>query len=554
MRRTHETQVLIVGAGPVGLTLAMDLAWRGIDVIVIELRDIREPPRIRSNHVSARSMEIFRRLGVAGKLREVGLPADYSNDVSFRTTMTGIEIARIPIPSRAARFTAKDGLDTWWPTPEPPHRVNQIYIEPVLRAHAAAMPRVRILYRCELRDFVQNETGVVATICDRASGNNFSVGATYLVGCDGGRSVVRKKIGSRLNGIAAIQRVQSTYIRAPDLLRLAPDEPAWIYHSLNPRRCGTVFAIDGREAWLVHNFLHENEHQSVDRDWAIRTILGVDREFHYEVISNEDWVGRRLVADRFRDRRVFICGDAAHLWIPTAGYGMNAGIADATDLSWLIAAVLNGWAPAAILDAYEAERRPITEQVSRFAMNLAVSNIALRKTVPPEIEFPGPAGDTARARIGNEFYDLNVQQYCAGGLNFGYFYDASPIIAYDGAAQPTYTMTEFTPSSVPGCRAPHLWLDGHRSLYDALGPEYTLLRFDHSISISGFVDAAARRRLPLAVIDIDCAEARTLYACNLALVRPDQHVAWRGETEPAVCVDLIDQVRGALAAPVRKVA
>ena len=246
MSRTLESSVLIVGAGPVGLTLAMDLAWRGIDVIVIEFRHAGESPRIRSNHVSARSMEIFRRLGVASKLREIGLPADYPNDVVFRTAMTRIELARILIPSRATRFTAKDGLDTWWPTPEPPHRVNQIYLEPVLRAHAATMPGVRILHRCRLEDFVQNETGVVTTVRDLATGNDFSIASVYLVGCDGGKSTVRKKIGARLCGTAVIQRVQSTYICAPDLQALLPGEPAWVYQSLNPKRCGTVFAIDGR--------------------------------------------------------------------------------------------------------------------------------------------------------------------------------------------------------------------------------------------------------------------------------------------------------------------
>jgi 2-polyprenyl-6-methoxyphenol hydroxylase-like FAD-dependent oxidoreductase len=545
MRRTlDEASVLVVGAGPVGLTLAMDLAWRGIDVLIIELRDHKEPPRIRSNHVSARSMEIFRRLGVAGKVREAGLPADYPNDVSFRTTMTGIELSRIPIPSRATRVTTKHGLDTWWPTPEPPHRVNQIYLEPVLRAHVVAMPRVRMFHRCQLEDYVQSESGVVATVRDLSTGNVFSVASAYLVGCDGGRSIVRKKLGARLNGTSIIQRVQSTYIRALELLGLLAGPPAWICHSLNPRRSGTVFAIDGREKWLVHNHLYDDE--PIDRDWAIRMILGVGTDFRYEVISHEDWVGRRLVADRFRDRRVFVCGDAAHLWIPYAGYGMNAGIADATNLSWLLAGVLKGWASPTILDAYEAERRPITEQVSHFAMNLALSNIALRKEIPPEIEMPGAAGDAVRARVGKQFYDLNVQQYCAGGLNFGYFYDASPIIAYDGEAQPAYTMAEFTSSSVPGCRAPHIWLDGGRSLYDALGPEYTLLRLDPMVRISSVVEAAARRRVPLTILDIAMADAPATYGYKLVLVRPDQHIGWRGDKEPIDCVDLIDHLRGAV--------
>jgi 2-polyprenyl-6-methoxyphenol hydroxylase-like FAD-dependent oxidoreductase len=552
--RIIETRVLVVGAGPVGLTLAVDLAWRGVDVVVIEMRAAAEAPRIRSNHVSARSMEVFRRLGLAAKLRAAGLPADYPNDVSFRTTATGIELARIPIPSRARRYTATDGPDTWWPTPEPPHRMNQIYLEPVLHAHAAAQPRIRILHRSRLEMFSQDELGVVATIRDLETGDALSVACDYLVGCDGGRSAVRKLIGAKLIGTPVVQRVQSTYIRAPQLLALMR-RPAWLCQVLNPRRCGTVFAIDGRETWIVHNFLDEDETaQSVDRDWAIRTILGVGPDFRYEVISREDWVGRRFVADRFRDRRAFICGDAAHLWIANAGYGMNAGIADAVALSWQVAAVLNGWALPAMLDAYDAERRPITEQVSRFAMELALKTIEQRRATPAEIEMPGAAGDAVRARIGREAYDYHVQQYCCGGLNFGYFYDQSPIVAYDGDPQPGYTMYDFTPSSVPGCRAPHLWLRDGRSLYDRLGPDYTLLRLDPHTPIGRVAEAAQRRGVPLAVIDVESPEAQQLYQRNLVLVRPDQHVAWRGKREPADAVGLIDLIRGASASHARRVA
>jgi 2-polyprenyl-6-methoxyphenol hydroxylase-like FAD-dependent oxidoreductase len=551
MNRTIETQVLIVGAGPVGLTLAIDLASRGINVIITELRHAAEPPRIRSNHVSARTMEIFRRLGIAQAVRKLGLPDDYPNDISFRTTVTGIELARIPIPSRARRYSATEGPDTWWPTPEPPHRINQTYLEPLLLAHAASQPRIRILHRSCVEEFAQSETGVVATVRDLDSDDTFFVAGDYLVGCDGGKSIVRKKIGATLVGTPVIQRVQSTFIRAPGLLSLAPGDPAWHYLLRNPRRCGMLFAIDGKETWIVHNQLEDDEpeYDSVDRDWAIRTILGVGADFRYELISKEDWVGRRLVADRFRDRRVFICGDAAHLWIPYAGYGMNAGIADAVDLSWLIAATVNGWASPAILNAYEAERRPITEQVSRFAMDFALKNIALQRDTPPEIEMPGHGGDAVRARIGKEACDLNVQQFCCGGLNFGYFYDASPIIAYDGEPHPVYTMSDFTPSTVPGCRAPHLWLPDGRSLYDALGPEYTLLRFDPAVRISGLLGAAARRSVPLSVVDIEAPDAHALYAFSLVIVRPDQHVAWRSDEESSMPGELIDLVRGASTVP-----
>jgi hypothetical protein len=260
------------------------------------------------------------------------------------------------------------------------------------------------------------------------------------------------------------------------------------------------------------------------------------------------------VADRFRDRRVFICGDAAHLWMPAGGYGMNAGIADAANLSWLIAATLSGWASSAILDAYESERQPVTDQVSRFTMESGSKITQQRREIPAEIEWLGPVGEAARARIGKEAYDLDVERQCCGGLNFGYFYEGSPIIAYDRAPHPAYTMHDFTSSTVPGCRAPHLWLDDGRSLYDAFGPGYTLIRLDPTVRVSGIVEAAAQRAVPLAVLDVGSPEARTLYSCKLVLVRPDQHVAWRGDKEPVAPIELIDLIRGATNVRVSKAA
>ena len=320
-------------------------------------------------------MEIFRRLGVAKAIREAGPPAEYPNDISYRVSFTGRELSRIPIPCRRDRYTAKGGPDTWWPTSEPPHRINQIYLEPVLFKHAEQTRGLTLLNRVEIERFEQTPTEVIAYGKQLDGGAPLTIRSDFLIGCDGGRSAVRKAIGAKLTGTPVVQRVQSTFIRAPALLSMSNQTPAWATFSLNPDRSGNVYAIDGRETWLVHNYLKEDEQEfdSVDRDWALRTILGVGPEFRYEIISKEDWIGRRLVADKFRQDRVFICGDAAHLWVPMAGYGMNAGIADAANLAWLLAAHLSGWAPASILDAHEAERLPITEQVSVFAMNHAMS-------------------------------------------------------------------------------------------------------------------------------------------------------------------------------------
>lgn len=542
-----ETQVLVVGAGPVGLTAAMDLASRGIDVVVAELRRAGEPPNVKCNHVSARSMEVFRRLGIVRRVRDGGLPADFPNDCAYRTAVVGRELTRIPIPCRADRYTSTDGPDTDWPTPEPPHRINQIYLEPILFACALERPQIRVLNRVQVDRFEQSADGVVAYARDLDGGGSFTIAAEYLIGCDGGRSMVRKLIGSRLTGTDVVQRVQSTYIHAPQLKDLIVQKPAWMTMSLNPRRCGTTVSIDGRDNWLIHNHLAADEtgFESVDRDWALRTILGVNDQFRYEILSKEDWVGRRLVADRFRDRRAFICGDAAHLWIPYAGYGMNAGIADAVDLCWILAAVLQGWASPRMLDAYEAERQPITEQVSHFAMNHALAVMSQRRAVPAEVEIDGPVGDAARGKVGQAAYDLNVQQYCCAGLNFGYYYDRSPIIAYDGENPPPYSMGSFVASTVPGARAPHAWLPDGRSLLDALGQAYTLVRFNPTIDVAALTEAAALSHVPLAVVDVDRNKAAVRSADNLLIVRPDSHIAWRGDALPRDPRRMLDRLRGA---------
>ena len=542
-----ESEVLIVGAGPVGLTLAIDLAWRGIDVTVVETRQRAAPPETKCNHVAARTMEIFRRLGVADKVRNAGLPADYPHDISYRTTFTGQELTRIRIPCRRDRFTAKDGPDCDWPTPEPPHRINQIFLEPILFEHAAAQARICIVNRTAVEDVVVEDTSSRVTLRDLDSGAVTRRSCRYLIGCDGARSIVRKAIGAELTGDAVVQRVQSTFIRAPGLIDRQRHERAWGTGVINPRRAGLVYAIDGSERWLVHNYLKpgEGDFDSVDRDACIRTILGVGADFDYDIISREDWFGRRLIADRFRDRSAFIAGDAAHIWVPYAGYGMNAGIADAMNLSWLLAAHLNGWAPASILDAYEAERWPITSQVSRFAMSHAEAEIRRRGAIPDDIEEAGANGEAARREVGHLTYEINVQQYACAGLNFGSYYDRSPIIAYDGAEHPAYTMSSYTPSTVPGCRTPHLWCGDGRSLYDAMGPEFTLLRFDPAIDVAPLEAAARTRGMPLKLLDMQRQMAAIFYGDGLVLSRPDQHVAWRGDTLPTNTLALVDHVRGA---------
>jgi 2-polyprenyl-6-methoxyphenol hydroxylase-like FAD-dependent oxidoreductase len=544
MRRLR-TSVLIVGGGPVGSVLALDLAGRGIDVIVAEQNPPGTQPGVKCNHVAARTMEIFRRLGIAGRVRDTGLPADHANDVAFRTTAVGTEFARIHIPCRRDRYTDKSGPDGWWPTPEPPHRINQIYLDPLLAAEAAAHPRVRFLNLARVLGFTQDEAGVAAEVEALEGGGKLLIECAYLVGCDGPTSEVRRQIGARLTGDAMIGRTQSSYIRASGLVARMQGVPAWSTQVMNSRRSANMFAVDGRETWLVHNYLRADEadFEAIDADGCLRDILGVEPSFDVELISRENWIGRRLLADRFRDRRVFICGDAAHIWAPFAGYGMNAGIADATNLAWMLAGVLDGWADPAILAAHEAERWPITEQVSKYAMGTALSLARARAEVPADIEAVGPDGEACRAELGRRLLEMHTPQFCCGGLNFGSFYDRSPIVAYDGEPAPTYTMDSFTPSTVPGCRTPHIWLKEGRSIYDAMGAGFTLLRFDRAIDVTALVEAAALRGVPLSVLDI---APQAPYREALVLSRPDQHVAWRGDVLPGDPLPLIDRIRGAL--------
>lgn len=544
----RSTQVIVVGAGPVGLCLALDLASRGIAATIAERNRAGANETVRCNHVSARTMETFRRLEIANEARAVGLPDRYPNDVAVRTTATGRELARIHIPCRADRFTDKSGPDGWWPTPEPPHRVNQLFWEPILAERARAHPLITLLNELQVEGFRQDAKRVVVDATDLATGEPRQVEGEFLVGCDGGSSIVRRAIGAQLAGDAEIQRVQSTYFRAPDLLGLIPTRPAWMSYLYIGSRAGNLIAIDGRETWLLHNYLLPDEpgFDAVDRDVCLRKLLGVDASFEYEVVRQEDWIGRRLVADRFRDRRAFICGDSAHLWVPYAGYGMNAGIADAMNLSWQLAALLNGWAGEGILEAYDAERRPITEQVSRFAMNHALRAISERLNIPNNIDEEGAEADARRRRIGEESYSLHVQQFACAGLNFGYFYPDSPLIAYDDESAPGYTMYDYIPSTVPGCRTPHFELADGTSVYDALGPEYTLLRFDPAVDVAPLLDAGAAAGVPLELLDIDLRERPEPHRHALLLSRPDRHVAWRGDAVPEDPAALIDRVTGRL--------
>ncbi|MBC9954208.1 FAD-dependent monooxygenase [Leucobacter sp. cx-42] len=534
MNYEYDAEVLVVGGGPVGLLAAMTLESHGATAIVLEQDPFLQPPNVKCNHVSSRTMEVFRRHGIADDVRSAGLPAEHPQDVAFRTSFVGQEFGRIRIPSAEERRNGGgSGPDVSWATPEHPHRVNQTYLEPILERHVASRAGIDLRNGVRVDAVSQDDSGVTAAVTDVVTGAQSTVRAKYLIGADGGRSLVRKAIGAKFSGDPVLQHVQSTWIRSTALAAAREAIPSWGTYVYNTRRNGHIYAINGVDEFLVHTYLtaEEAELGSVDRHQALRDILGVDVLFPYAVLSEEDWVARRLVADKFRDRRFFIAGDAAHLWVPMGGYGMNAGIADGVNLAWTIAAVLDGWAGEHMLDAYAAERQPITEQVSRFAMGHLQKLDAA--DMPANIELPGEEADLARARFGALAEQLNTQQFAAAGLNYGYSYHGSPIIVADGAA-PEYTMGTYTPSTVPGCRMPHVWLRDGSSAYDGLGKWYTLVNAAGDADAgAAWAAAATAAGLPTAFLDLAELELPAAFSTEYLIVREDQHVAWRGDELPA---------------------
>ena len=552
----YAAQVAIIGSGPVGMTLALDLAGRGVEVLLVEKRAETDPPAGRCNHISARSLEIFRRLGLAAEIRQAGLAADYPHDVAYVTAMTGHELTRIRIPSRADRFSDGDYADSGWPTTEPPHRCNQIYFDPILRRHVREHPGITTLYDTEILAVSEGEDHALAVGRTLTDKREVAIRCDYIVGCDGGSSLVRKAIGASLQGDGLISQTRSVMVRAPDLRDRMRVDPAWMTWFVGNPIFGCLIALNGTDLWTFLLWLPEGveDFEQLDPHQAIRQAFGAELDF--SILTIDDWYGRRMVADRFRKGRMLICGDAAHIWIPFAGYGMNAGIADAATLAWQLAAVVNGWGDPALLDAYEAERQPVTEQVSNQAMSLALSNLDmdLAARQGDALLDEGPAGAAARRRTGDMLYRANLGQFACLGLNFGTYYQNSPVIAHEAEPAPTYDLETYTPSTVPGCRTPHFWLDAETSLYDRLGDGYTLLRFDPSVDVTALLEAAKARGVPLALLDIDVVERPAGYTTALALSRSDQHIAWRGNFVPDDPVALVDKLRGVGAGQTEKAA
>ena len=549
---THD--VVIVGAGPVGLIAAMDLAKKGVASVVLEQRSDEQPAHPRCNTTSARTMEILRQIGCNKEYRKCGLDADYPNDVAYLTNVAGKEIARYHLPSANARWQDdRMAFDGGWRSSERPHRASQFYLERILRAHAETFEEIDVRYFQSVIEISHGDNGITLEIEDVRSNEKHSLSTRFLLGCDGSRSTVRRQSGITMDGgFTGIAKMQAVMFRSKDVLprfEQGGNKPAWMTWTMPATgKNGVLIAIDGEELWLSHQVRFDEQDEITDETihGQVTDLLG--GEIDYEVMNTELWQLNQIVAESYRAGNAFVAGDAAHVWPPWAGHGMNTGIEDAVGLTWLIAAVVKGWAPESILDAYHMERQNVGEKVASTVTGMAatVMGLASNQELMATVESSSEQGEETRTFIRNTLLDNDSAQFNPEGLNFGMHYDRSPLIVYDDGVAPEYEMEKYTPTTVPGCRAPWFpMVDDGSSIYDHLTDGYTLLRTDESIDVSGLVEAASGCGMPFKVIDIGHEpKARRVYDRKLVLVRADTRVAWRSDAAPENPQELIDKVRG----------
>lgn len=531
----RATSVLIVGGGPCGLMLANELGRRDIDVVLVDEK-AGTAFNPQANATQARSMEHYRRLGFANEIRRAGLPADYPTDVAYFTRYTGFELARFRLPASGKANELVRGLTGSWSAAELPHRVSQKYVESVLREQAEKLPRVRLHYGCRLIDYAENHDGISARIERLSDGRAFELQSVFMVGADGPRSLIRQSLGISYGGVSGVQRdfmggkMLAVYVRAPTFYAAVPHPKAWMYNCFNRDRRAFMASVNGRDEFAFHTQLRPGEDEAaISKDEARAAFQrACGATIDCDVLSFLTWTaGHALVAEDMQRGRVFLGGDAAHLFTPTGGLGYNTAIEDAVNLGWKLASVLKGISPAALLDSYAAERRPVAVRNTGYARGFADS-LGLYGAAP-QIEDDNAAGREARSAAGAYLEAHARAEFNIPGVTFGGRYDGSPIIVPDGSAPPPDSANSYVPSACPGGRAPHAWLEHGVSLYDAFGFEWTLLRFngEDASSTAAFQSAARSFGADLKVVDAPRG-LRDVYEADLALIRPDQIVAWRG--------------------------
>jgi 2-polyprenyl-6-methoxyphenol hydroxylase-like FAD-dependent oxidoreductase len=546
-----KTPVAIIGAGPVGLTLALFLHRYGIRSVLFNTEDgTRSSPK--GSTFNARTMEHYRRIGLSERIRAAGLPPEHPTDVAYFTRFNGWELARIRMPSERAKMRAVAEAGLTDQCPEPLLRANQMYVEPILLEEARHRPNITMRFGWEAIKLEADDDVCTVVAESRGVGGQETWQARYVVGCDGARSFVRRQLGARYGGFEALDqiymggRMTASHVQAPTLVRDWPQASlAWQYWSINPEHQVMLTALNGKDEFLLFSKAPEANAET-DRAVAdiIRRAAGAD--IPLRMLSHRPWTaGVALVAERFGCGNVFLAGDAAHLFTPTGGFGLNTGVDDVANLSWKIAAMLQGWGGPALMSSYELERKPIAVRNTVAARELAkrMSQIP----IGPALEDDSAEGAQARIEAG-EYLSTFVETFASIGVQLGARYDHSPIVAGEGVAIAD-DFSRYEPTSAPGGRTPHAWLDErhHRggSLFDQLGPGFTLLYLGVSAAATnGLQSEAERRGIPFNTLVVPDPNLRDLYERDFVLVRPDQHVAWRGNRLPEHPIQLLNLISG----------
>lgn len=545
-----ETDVLVCGGGPCGLMLANELGRRGIRCLVVDAKP-GTAFNPQANATQARTMEHFRRLGFAHEIRALGLPADHPTDIAYFTRFARHELARISLPTAAEAIVKIKSLSGSWSAAELPHRVSQKFVEATLRRHAQAWPSADVRYGWTLERFADEGASVSATIRPSEGGAAQQVTAKFLVGADGARSFVRRELGFEWGGVTGTRRefmggkMFAVYLRAPTFRSALRHPQAWMYVAVNHQRRAFMASVDGVSEYAFHAALRPDENADGWTEADARRVFteAVGVELPIDILSMGTWLaGHALVARRFQQGRVFIAGDAAHLFTPTGGLGYNTAVEDAVNLGWKLASVIRGQAPQALLASYEAERRPLAERNTGYARRFADS-VGLF-AAKPELEEDSERGEAERRLAARHLNEHARLEFNIPGVTFGGRYDGSPVIVGDGTVLPSDEPNVYIPTASPGGRPPHAWLDDGQSLFDRFHSEWTLLALGPDApSTAAFEAAAQALAVDLRVVRLPQAALRELYEAPLALIRPDQIVAWRGAAADAAS-DVLSQVTG----------
>ncbi|KAI8952141.1 FAD binding domain-containing protein [Xylaria longipes] len=529
--------VLIVGAGPVGMALALDLGRRGIRSTILEQRSGADTKiQAKASVLDERTMEYCRYLGILDEVANCGYPEDLPGDTVFSTSLNGKYIGRLKMPSAKDREVPPESSEMM-------RRCPQFLFDALLCRAVVTQQMANIRYSVECLGCDQDDDGVTIFAKDLKGDRLEEIRARYVVGCDGPASILRKAVGISFEGHDL--GYSTSAIVYVDLARYNNFGPAERYVFIAPQGAwGNFTTIDGKNLWrfTVVGVTEKIDLSTLDiHHWLKRALGSEDAE--YSVMGMTQWRRSQFVAEKYVEGRVFLAGDAAHVMSPTGGHGLNTGLGDVRDLSWILQGLLQGWGGQGLINAYDIERRPVAlRNSSSSSKNFQIWKDSRGRDKVLET---GPEADEQRRVLGERLAVIAAQEFQALGMALGYNYAASSLIVPDGSTAPPDDAQVYIQTARPGHRAPHGWLEGHKSTIDLFGPGFVLLDFGNDEANEERVTKAAHASgFPLECFKIHYRNIAKLYQCRLVLVRPDGMVAWRGEHLPDDVQGLLDQVRG----------